>query len=354
MKLLRTALLAVTVCLISFGAFAAGTVKFTDMAKRTVEIPAKVTKVFSTNPIGTLYVYAVAPEKVAGLNWPVTPMEAKYTTKEYQALPMLGGNFGGKKITLNFEQIVKVHPDFILFIGDINSFSIDSVNKMQEKLGIPCVMLDGDIKKTVDVIKIVGKLTNSDKSAAKLAGYVSKNLGAVSKAVSKIPADKKVKVYYAEGVKGLETDPAGSIHAEIIDMAGGYNVAKVQEQVGFGRTPVSMEQVLGWNPDVIIVCSDQGFATDRFFTTIYKDALWSNLAAVKAKNVYETPFAPFNWMDRPPSVNRVLGVMWMANLLYPKQYKIDIKAKTKEFYALFYHRKLTDAEVKEILATSLR
>ncbi len=354
MNIVRFFRLVILMMFLCVSAFAADTFKFTDMAGRTVDIPNQVTKVFSTNPIGTLYVYAIAPEKLAGVNWPVTPMEKKYTSEAYQKLPNLGGNFGGKMVTFNFEEILKVHPDFIIAVADINNFVIDGINKLQAKLNIPIVLLDGDINKTSEVITIIGRLTQSEKKAKMLSDYVNKAMSGVKTALAKVPADKKVRVYYAEGAKGLETDPKGSRHSEVIDIAGGINVANVQEQAGYGRTPVSMEQVLGWNADVIIVCSDQGFSSDRFYTTIFTDALWSGLKAVKAKNVYETPFAPFNWMDRPPSINRIMGVIWMTNLLYPEYYKVDIRAKTKEFYSMFYSRKLTDAEVNEILATSVR
>lgn len=351
LKALRLTILMMLFCV---SAFAADTYKFTDMAGRTVDMPKQVTKVFSTNPIGTLYLYAIAPEKIAGINWPITPMEKKYTSEQYQKLPNLGGNFGGKKITMNYEEILKVKPDFIIHISDINPMNIDTANKLQAQLNIPVIVLDGNIVKTAEVISAIGRVSGSEKKARVLADYYSKTMKDVKAALAKVPADKKVTVYYAEGAKGLETDPSGSNHAEVIDIAGGKNVASIQETPGFGRTPVSMEQVMGWNADFIIVCSDQGFSTDRFYTTIFSDPLWAGLKAVKAKNVYETPFAPFNWMDRPPSVNRIMGVIWMTNLLYPRQYKVDIKAKTKEFYSLFYNMKLTDAQVNEILATSVR
>jgi len=72
LKVLRLTILMMLFCV---SAFAADTYKFTDMAGRTVDMPKQVSKVFSTNPIGTLYLYAIAPEKIAGINWPITPME---------------------------------------------------------------------------------------------------------------------------------------------------------------------------------------------------------------------------------------------------------------------------------------
>ena len=61
------------------------------------------------------------------------------------------------------------------------------------------------------------------------------------------------------------------------------------------------------------------------------------------------PNAPFSWMDRPPSVNRFLGLQWIANLLYPEAYNVDIRAVTRTFYDLFYSVKLTDGQLDDIL-----
>ena len=60
----------------------------------------------------------------------------------------------------------------------------------------------------------------------------------------------------------------------------------------------------------------------------------------------------FNWFDRPPSVNRILGVRWLGNIIYPEVFDIDIKQETKDFYEMFYHRELTDEEVEEILTNA--
>jgi iron complex transport system substrate-binding protein len=70
--------------------------------------------------------------------------------------------------------------------------------------------------------------------------------------------------------------------------------------------------------------------------------------------VYEIPAIPFNCFDRPPSANRILGLTWLANLVYPDFYNVDIHLETRKFYALFYHKKLTDAELDKVLCNAVR
>ncbi len=58
----------------------------------------------------------------------------------------------------------------------------------------------------------------------------------------------------------------------------------------------------------------------------------SGLTAVRSGDYYEIPNLPYDWMSSPPSVNRVLGVWWLGNLLYPELYDYDMIAVAQEFF----------------------
>lgn len=87
---------------------------------------------------------------------------------------------------------------------------------------------------------------------------------------------------------------------------------------------------------------------------ITTDSRWAELKAVQNKQVYEIPSAPYNWFDRPPSVNRIIGFKWLGNLLYPDIYTYDIISEARDFYKQFYHYDLTVEEAEELLVNSLR
>ncbi|WP_220387739.1 hypothetical protein [Sporomusa ovata] len=91
-----------------------------------------------------------------------------------------------------------------------------------------------------------------------MGDYCAKALKEIKATVDKIPTDKLVCVYYAEGPKGLTTDPAGSRHTEVLDFVRGINVAQVQTGLDSMPTGVSLEQVMIWNPDVIITGKGKG------------------------------------------------------------------------------------------------
>lgn len=323
----------------------------TDMTGRSLEVPRSISRVLSTAPPTTIAVYVLAPDKLIGVNFDPNPVNGHvYMPEKYRALPNVGGWFG--KQTGNYETFISMKPDVILDseLG-VGNFT-DTLKERQQKFGtIPLVgMVDArNATRYDESIHFLGTLLGADEQAASLSEFYNRVLTKVTSRVSDIPAGERVMVYYAEGPKGLQTDPTGSMHSELIELAGGVNVADCQIMPGMGMTPVSMEQVTKWNPDVIIV-GDPGF-----YSTIYNDTLWGPIPAVKNHRVYLVPQSPFTWFDRPPGVNRIIGIPWMAKVLYPEKFSdINLPALTKEFYAKFYHYDLSDSEVNSLLAPSLR
>lgn len=73
---------------------------------------------------------------------------------------------------------------------------------------------------------------------------------------------------------------------------GGNNVVQLEAKGSIGKSEVSIEQVLAWNPDIIISWGDE---RGGYFSQILKDPKWKDIKAVKDKEVYEIPNKPFNW-----------------------------------------------------------
>lgn len=314
-----------------------------DMAGREVSVPKQIKKVFSTNPPGTILLYTMDPELLIAWNYYLGEAERKFILPQYHELPNLGGWMA--KTTCNTEELLKIGPDLILYMGDINDMSKSQADDIQKQVNIPVVMVNGDLTKMDETYDFTGKLLNMEKQAELLGSYCRETVKQVQAKSKNIAEDKRVRVYYAEGASGLETDPCGSRHTEVLDMVGGVNVADVIAKGERGMTQVSHEQVLLWNPDLII-CWGQ------CFKEIFSDTKWQNIKAAQDKKVYMVPSGPFNWFDRPPSVNRILGLKWLGNLLYPEVYAYDIAKETREFYQKFYHYDLTDEDITFLLKDS--
>nr|WP_319373479.1 ABC transporter substrate-binding protein [uncultured Methanobacterium sp.] len=322
-----------------------GTTQITDMAGRTVQIPTQINTVLATSPPSTNLVYMLAPDKLGGWNSNLTAEQKKYTPEKYQNLSVVGGwysTFQG-----NPENFLTQKPDVVIFDKANLGNGTPSIDNMQQMMGsIPVVAMQSSINATnyAPSIQFMGKLLGAESSSNKLIAFYDKSLKTVNNTVSTIPQDQKVRVYYAEGAAGLQTDPEGSPHSQLISICGGVNVANVPIKEGNGMSNVNLEQVLQWNPDLIITNNPQ------FFKNIYTNSSWQNVKAVQDKKVYLAPTAPQGWFDRPPGVNTIIGIPWTAKVLYPDKFtSFNMTSLTKEFYQDFYHVTLTDDDVKVIM-----
>ncbi|EAT16831.1 ABC transporter substrate-binding protein [Desulfuromonas acetoxidans] len=335
-----------------------GTRLVTDMAGRKVIVKERVEKVFGYNPMITALMYALAPEKIAGHNFPPSPLELQVAPQSYLDLPVLGvlgALFGGGKQTLNTEAIRQAQPDVILSmtLSKIDEPEVQMAENLQKELDIPVLIFDGALERSAEVIRRVGLVIGVEDRAEMLADYFDKKLDIIQRTVATIPKSSRHTVYYAQTPSGLHTEPRGARHGEVIDLAGGINCAETYELRGCGQTPISADDLLRWNPEVILVMSDEGNSEDRLLTRMTDDPFWSCLEAVKRGTCYEPPGLLYSWFDRPPSINRLIGVIWLSGVLYPQQFNWDMADEVRCFYRLFYRMELTSEEIDSLLANPL-
>jgi iron complex transport system substrate-binding protein len=315
----------------------------TDSAGRQVEVPDRIDKVFAAGPPASVLIYMLAPEKMTGWPDPPRPEERPFIAPAYRDLPALG-RLTGRGGTANLEVVLKVKPDLILDFGSVRDTYVSLANNVQEQTKIPYILIDGRFAATPAALRLLGDILGIKERGERLAKYVEAAFAEIDAAVEATPIDKRPRVYLARGPDGLETGVLGSINAEIIQRAGGRNVIAVAGQRGLVRA--SVEQVIAADPEVIITW-------DRnFFARVTQDSLWAGIRAVGEKRVYLAPTAPFGWIDRPPSLNRVMGLKWLAGLFYPDKLQHDLRATTREFYQLFYHVSPSDAELDTLIAWS--
>jgi len=211
---------------------------------------------------------------------------------------------------------------------------------VQEQTGIPYALLDGRFDAIVPTYRKLGELTHRKTEAGALARYADETMTIIRQRVDKVPESRRPRVYYARGPRGLETGLGGSINVETIEFLGARNVAA--ERKG-GLAIVSIEQVLLWNPDIIITI-DRDFAA-----SVRTDPIWAAVNAVRTSRVHLSPKLPFGWVDFPPSVNRLIGLWWLAKILYPDQFLEDLRVLTRDFYTQFYHVTPSNVQIDHVL-----
>ncbi len=313
----------------------------TDMAGRKVEIPRQINSVFIDRH-SALLVYAFDTAITVNKVFKYNETEKKYLKKSFYENKPYVIEEGAD------EEIMKLHPDIVLYSQLLTPQNIEKANRLQQKIHIPVVMMDMRIERYKDIFAFMGNLLSKEAKARELSGFVRRYIDPIPSMARQIPMKKRHRIYYAEGIDGLQTDPSGSIHSLLLDSVGAVNVAQTDILPGKGMSIVSMEQVYKWNPEIILVWSGNFDSLDSY-KTIKTDLIWANISAVKKNNVYQVPWRPFGWIDRPPGVNRLIGYVWLAHLFYPEIFRYDMNAIAREYFKTFFHYDMSEAEVKEIL-----
>ena len=315
-----------------------------DAARRKVEVPEQVWRVFAAGPPASILLYSLAPDLLIGWASAFRPAEREFVPERYAALPEVG-RLAGRGNTANLEIVLASKPDLVFDYGTVDATHVSLANRVQQQTGIPYLLLDGKFERIADSYILLGEAVDRRDAAEGHAAYAGNLLRAFDRALANVPADKRPRVYYGHGPAGLQTGLAGSMNTEIIERAGAVNVAAALGPGGLVN--VSMEQVLGWNPETILAIDP------AFHRHALADPVWKDIKAVREKRVFLAPDLPFGWIDFPPAVNRLLGLQWLVHLFYPEIFPDDLRPIVKDFHRRFYHRVPTDAQLDKLLANAL-
>lgn len=322
------------------------TVIFTDDCGREVEVPANITTVIGSGNLAEIFLFAIDPDAmmaVAG-NW--SDDAEGYIDEKYLELPEVGSFFGNHD--LNYEEIAKLHPQIIIDVGEAKPSMEADLNDITQKTGIPAVHIDAYYD-TMDVaFEKLGVLLGREVEGNELAAFCRDSYERASRVADAAEAEGiKKTLLYCTQEDGQNVLAKGSYHAEIVDMLSD-NLAVLDDPSSEGSgNEVNLEQMMVWNPEVIL------FAPDGYYDYAADDPAWQTLSAIQNGTYYEVPRGPYNWMGSPPSSNRVLGMLWMADLLYPELVDYDLKEQTIRYYQLFYHCDLTEEQYVELVENSI-
>jgi iron complex transport system substrate-binding protein len=299
--------------------------------------PAKVERVYAAGPPASLLVFAIAPHKLTGWTRAMRPNEAAFFPEPYGRLPELG-RLTGRGNTANVEVVLKSKTDLIVDVGATGEPYASLARQVQQQTRVPYALLDGRIEATPAALRALGKLMGDERDAERLAAWYENQLQDARQRLARVASNPLV--YYGRSPSGLQTGGKGSINLEVLDFLGARNAAAEARP---GLVTVSFEQVLLWNPDVILTTDP------NFWKLARTDSRWRAVAAVAREKVYLSPHLPFGWFDFPPGANRLLGIWWAGKLLYPREFDVDLRAKVIEFHRLFYHREPSAAQLNAML-----
>lgn len=318
---------------------------FTDSTGREVELPREITRVASAGSMANIMIYAVKPEVLVG--WSDAPSDTakKYIDEAYWELPVYG-NFYSDGGDFNREALMASNPQVIIDIGEWDEEYKKDLDTLQEQVGIPVILIEANLDQIPDAYRTLGEVLNAADRGNELGDYCEEVITDAREKAASIPEEDRVQVYYGQD-DGLSTILSGTIHSQIYELVGAEIVVSADNaQVQQGGGTISMEQLMAWDPDVIM------FVDGSVYDTVGDDATWSALTAIQNGTYYEIPVEPYNWLGRPPGPNRIIGIRWLGNLLYPELFDYDIEQEVKDYFSLFYRYELSDTELQGLLANS--
>lgn len=337
LTLLLIAALSLTACAQS------GTRIFTDSTGREVTVDQEISRIAVTGPLGQIVVFAVAPDLYVGIPNAWNDAAREFLDEQYVSLPVIGQLYGSKG-ELNLEELLKAAPQVVIDIGEPKSSIAEDMDTLTEQTGIPFVHISAYIDRMGETYAMLGELLGREEEARVLSETCTR---IYNRAVEMMEHVEKANLLYVTGAKGLNVLARGGFQSTVIDMMSN-NLAVVEKVSSKGTgNEVDMEQILNWNPDVII------FSEDSIYETVGEDPLWQSVAAIANNAYYEVPFGPYNWLAQPASVQRLLGIMWMGKLLYPEAADYDLYDEVAQYYQLFYHCDLTQAQYDALMARSI-
>ena len=139
-----------------------------------------------------------------------------------------------------------------------------------------------------------------------------------------------------------------SYGAQADEKTGGDIVVTYQNDVA------TLDPAIGydWQNWSMIKSLFDGLMDYRPGTTELVNDLAESYAISEDGKVYTVPCDPYCWLSAPPSMNMILGVWWLGNLIYPEIYDYDMAEMTQEFYKTLWGYELSSDEVTALLANS--
>lgn len=261
-----------------------------------------------------LLVWAVARERLAG--WPRKPGRASLAALPALAadLPELGTLAGGGR-PASLEAIATLGPRLIIDYGGVDAGYQSLAQRLGDRLGVEWRLIDGALGRIPEAIREAGALLGSERTADPLAELAAEVLEHWRRAV---PGPG---FYYARGADGLETGFKGALATEVLEGAGWTNVAEGSRDIG----RVTREQVAAWDPEVLVTLDRQFAGAARH------DPVWRRRRNGDLRRLLLLPDLPFGWIDRPPSLNRLLGCAWIAD---PKTATLTIASLSRRLYGM--------------------
>jgi iron complex transport system substrate-binding protein len=239
-------------------------IQIIDDFDRNVTLDKYPQRIVSTAPSNTEILFALGlGERVIGVTeYCDYPEEAKEKEK-----------IGGFS-TVDIEMTAALNPDLILAS---EKTGIENIEKLEE-LGMTVVVLQPEnVDGVLHDIRLVGKITGEEARAEELAGDMENRIKNVQENTKGL---EKPEVFYVVWHDPMMSAGSGTFISDLIDMAGGTNIAHDME----GYKAMSLEVVVERDPDIII--TPTGMGEQPIYDFVVAEERLFDVSAVKNGRVH--------------------------------------------------------------------
>ncbi len=314
-----------------------GTVSITDMANRTVQVPAQVNTVVGVGCSAREIVYLNASDKIIGIEQTESNStggwgnQLPYTIAhpELMDLPIIGN---AKTDTVDYEKIAELNPD-VVFAG-----TAEQADAIQEKTGIPAVVTYvGSVGTSSQVdtyeksLKMMGDVLGKEDRAEELINYMDSIEEDLANRTNNVNSDKTAYIagqaYY--GTHGItSTNP----YYPPFELVNASNVASeiTDTNATLHAIQIDPEQLISWNPDVIFI---EGGSISTVENDTSNNPEYQNIKAIQDGNVYGLlSYCLYSYNKDEMLAN----AYYVGKILYPEQFTdVDPEEKANEIFTEF-------------------
>ncbi len=241
----------------------------------------------------------------------------------------------GSVSAINLEQTLLLKPDLVLISGK-NKVMVDQL----ASYGLTVFgIVAEDLSQITHTVQNLGVALNRQKKASQFIAYYNATLDLVKERLKDLSTDERPIVFLTGPMGVLSTCSRSMYQQGLIDVCGGRNAGGMLSGAGspHGWVTISAEQVLQWNPDVILVVHYGPAKPEEILT----DRRWQKIKAVENRKVSYFPsfLTPWDY----PSPQAVLGIRWLAVTLHPEKFRdVDLLKDTDTFYKTFYGKTFSE------------
>jgi len=313
--------------------------RVTDDAKRGVTVPAHVSRVFAAGAPAEVLLYTLVPDMLVGRNHMPTAAALELMPPALRS-PKQIKNLPDRDNPRYDDELLQLKPEVYIDYGTIDGDYVAALEAISGRAKVPALIFDGRLTAIPTVYRRLGTALGVPDRGEKLAAEAQRLIDKYRDTAA------STRVYLACSRDSLMPCVQGHPFGEAAELLGAVNTAGTTATAP--KRPFTVQEVRLSKPDAVVAASQLSADIMR------NDPEWHEVDAVASGRVYFPPDQPFSWGPRPPSVNRLLGVIWMAYALRAKPFDDAFFADVTSAFETFYHFTPTREQIGKLVADPRR